>query len=236
MKRLAHLIASIALSSASTLANAQVYPMPSEENPRLQDIAWHAGEEVVLTALPESGLLVVLEPGEGIARVVLSDSTSWDVSVSSEYDTFFVTPKEGARDANMTIETGYRSYQFRLRTGTSLSAAAMVRFSYDFAPAAEPETVDEPESTERWSYRMRGDRVVRPALLYDDGRKTYIEYGPEQPLPAVFAIGASGDEEVVDGHMRGGRFVIDRVHQELVFRIDKEKATARRNREPDEPS
>ena len=56
-----------------------------------------------------------------------------------------------------------------------------------------------------------------------------IEYAPGQSLPAVFAIGPTGDEEVVDGYMRDGLFVIDRVHEELVFRIDKAKATARRH-------
>lgn len=236
MRFAAKLVFLAALLTTPLRASAQIYPMPSQDNPRLQDIAYQPGEEVVLTALAESGLLVMLEPGEGIARVVLSDTASWDISVSSEYDTFLVTPKEGAREASMSVETGYRSYQFLLRTGTSLTAAAMVRFSYEFAPPHEPEVAAEPQGTERWSYRMRGDRVVRPAKLYDDGRKTFVEYGPEQPLPAVFAIGASGDEEVVNGHMRAGRFVIDRVHQTLVFRIDKEKATARRNDEPDEQS
>jgi type IV secretion system protein VirB9 len=45
----------------------------------------------------------------------------------------------------------------------------------------------------------------------------------------VFAIGPTGDEQVVDGYMRDGLFVIDRVHEELVFRIDKAMATARRS-------
>lgn len=70
---------------------------------------------------------------------------------------------------------------------------------------------------------------MRPASVRDNGAKTVIEYAPGQSLPAVFAIGPTGDEEVVDGYMRDGLFVIDRVHEELVFRIDKAKATARRS-------
>ena len=81
---------------------------------------------------------------------------------------------------------------------------------------------------------MRGDRAVRPADLSDDGYKTRITYAPGQVLPAVFAIGPTGEEEVVNGYMRGDVFVIDRVYGELVFRIDKEAATARRNEAPEE--
>ena len=50
-------------------------------------------------------------------------------------------------------------------------------------------------------------------------------------MPAVFGIGPTGQEEVVNGHMRGSLFTIDRVYGELVFRIDKARAEAHRQQE-----
>jgi hypothetical protein len=47
-------------------------------------------------------------------------------------------------------------------------------------------------------------------------------------LPAVFSIGADGREMLVDGAMRDGQYVLDRVHTSLVFRIDRSVAKARR--------
>ena len=44
----------------------------------------------------------------------------------------------------------------------------------------------------------------------------------------MFGIGVNGEEEVVDGYMRGDVFTIDRVYGQLVFRIDKKRARARR--------
>lgn len=76
------------------------------------------------------------------------------------------------------------------------------------------------------TWTVRGDRTLRPASISDDGVRTYLYWQPEQSLPAVFAVGPAGDEEVVDGYMRGGTFVIDRVHSRLVFRIDEKKAVA----------
>jgi type IV secretion system protein VirB9 len=77
-------------------------------------------------------------------------------------------------------------------------------------------------------YRISGERALRPAQIGDDGVHTYIIWTEEQALPAVFAISPTGTEEMVDGYMRQGIFTIDRIHQKLVFRIDKKAAKAER--------
>lgn len=231
--------AALVLLGTALPCAAQVSPVPSPETPRVQTAFFSGGQTIMLMALPETALTVMLEPGETITRVTLLGSSLWDVQVSNEADTFQVTPASGAQPAELSVETDLRSYNFGLEAGDGLMAAYLVRIQYDGQPAfvAEAETpvVDETFANLDWSYRLRGDRSVRPATIRDNGTKTVITYAPGQPLPAVFAIGATGDEEVVDGYMRGEYFVIDRVHRELVFRIDKEKATARRNKEKDAP-
>lgn len=96
------------------------------------------------------------------------------------------------------------------------------------APAAAEPAVSSaaPETTGR--YRLSGERALRPVQMSDDGLRTYIVWGPEQALPAVFAVTATGAEEIADGHMRDGVFTIDRVHSRLIFRIDKKAARAER--------
>ena len=79
-----------------------------------------------------------------------------------------------------------------------------------------------------WEYRVSGPEAVRPLAISDDGERTRILYAPDQALPAVFGIGPTGDEIAVNGHMRNGVFVIDRVFERLVFRIDRARAVARR--------
>ena len=58
--------------------------------------------------------------------------------------------------------------------------------------------------------------------------RTYIEWPPEVELPAVFAVNEQGDEVLVDGYMRDGRYTIDRIFRKLVFRLDKAMASAER--------
>jgi len=210
---------------------AQVFPTPGPETPRIQSADWRPGEPLVLTALPQTALTVMLEPGERIQRATLSGSPAWQVAVSAESDSFQVTPGPGAVPASLSVETDRRAYSFLLETGDGLQAAYLVRLQFGAVqPTNQQQVTGSSESLGNldWTYRLRGDRSVRPASIRDNGAKTVIEYAPGQALPAVFAIGPTGEEEVVDGYMRDGLFIIDRVHQELVFRIDKARATATR--------
>lgn len=77
-------------------------------------------------------------------------------------------------------------------------------------------------------YKLSGAIELRPARISDDGTHTYITWASDQALPAVFAVTATGTEEMVDGYMRNDVFTIDRIHPQLVFRIDKKIARAKR--------
>lgn len=77
-------------------------------------------------------------------------------------------------------------------------------------------------------YKLSGEKSLRPSRIGDNGVHTYIEWSEDQALPAVFAVNALGEEEMVDGYMRQDIFTIDRVHQRLVFRIGKKLAKAER--------
>lgn len=218
-----------AVAMAGTSLHAQVFPTPGTETPRIQTVQFSPGEPIVLTALPQTALTVMLEPGEAITRATLGGSRAWEVSVSAEADSLQIVPQTAAAPASLLVETDRRSYEFLLEVGQGLMAAYVVRLQYE-DPQLEVSGMGlEPVTELAWTYRLRGDREVRPLSVRDNGAKTVIEYAPDQALPAVFAIGPTGDEEVVNGYMRGGQFVIDRVHEELIFRIDNERASAQRS-------
>lgn len=234
---LALILATISVPSA-----AQIMPRPGDDNPRLQSVAWQEGQAVVLTALPLTGLTVLLEPIERIERVQLSNERDWSLKISPELNSFLLTPEVANAPGSLEVQTDRRTYLFSLSTGTGLGAALLVRFtgSSNSAPAMQVRTGTpppvQPPSAQSWSYRLRGNHSVRPITISDDGQRTRIAFALDQALPAVFAIGATGEEEIVNGHMRDGMFEIDRVHQELVFRIDRDRARAIRNARPESGS
>ena len=219
---------------ASSALSAQAVPRPGLDNPRIQTVTFEQGISIALTALPQTGLTVLLEPGEQIRQVILADPSAFSVQVSAERDALVIQPLGPGAETSLAVATDRREYDFTIRTGADLLAAYLVEVRFeDF----ETEGTDDAqryieaataEPTQRREYRLRGTDALMPASMHDDGRKTYLAFAPGQALPAIFAIGPTGDEEVVNGYMRDDVFVIDRVYEELVLRIDKKKVQARR--------
>lgn len=109
-----------------------------------------------------------------------------------------------------------------------LAIASLLAVTPTTARAMQNDTQLAEQEGREWRYRVSGERALRPEQISDDGDKTYLVWGADQALPAVFAINAFGGEEIVDGYMRDGVFTIDRVYTRLVFRIDRKVAKADR--------
>lgn len=224
----------LGLACEAMPAEAQSVPDIALDNPRIQRVHYEEGASVLLTMLPGLGTTVVFDTDEYIERVTLGGEGGYSVRVSPEGNSLLVLADQTGPQSTMVVETDVRHYTFVLRTGDGILAGYLVQFTYgELRPLDSNEVQVPSEPLQQWSYRLRGDRVVYPQSVRDDGRRTYITYHSEQALPAVFAIGPTGDEELVNGHMRGEDFVIDRVYAELVFRLDDERARAVRNGSPD---
>jgi type IV secretion system protein VirB9 len=212
---------------------AQIAPTPGWDDPRVQTVAYDPAQPVRLVAFPGASLTVILLQGDRIERAVMSDRGAFEVRVTGAGDSLNIVPLRANAAATLVVDTPVRRYEFDLDTGEGLAAAYLVRFvgaeaagqpapsGFDSTLAYEPQPII-------GAYRVSGERGLRPDTIGDDGYRTYIEWGEHQPLPAVFGIGPTGTEEVVDGYMREGVFTIDRIYGELVFRIDRKRARARR--------
>lgn len=111
------------------------------------------------------------------------------------------------------------------------SALSMVGWLAAAGASAHPkQAISVPSSAAHFAYEISGDRVIRPIAVYDDGAHTYLKWSEAQPLPAVFLVRGAGNEEVVNGYMRGSVFTLDGVYQRLIFRIDSAVARAQRVR------
>ena len=236
-------LALLLLTLGAPLA-AEVIPEPGPASPRIQTVQWRAGETIQLTALPATGLTFLFEPGEEVISFA-ADPAMLDARIAHERNAMQLFPlREGPLGA-LRVITSRRSYTFSVRTGSDLMAAYLVRLVSGPMPAlpAAMATMPQPgfppvqapavSGQSTWSYRLKGDNVVRPAGISDDGIRTTIIFPEGSALPAVFAIGPAGEEQLVNGYMRDGHLMIDEVWQEFVFRIDARKASARRNRAPD---
>lgn len=212
------------LGLAASPAAAQVRPAPGGGDPRVQSVTYDPQQTVQLSVAEGYQLTVELAAGEKIENIAVGDSASWQVTPNRRGDHLFIKPVGRGGPTNMTVITDARSYSFELMPAySSFDAAFTVRFLY---PQADVVGQTPPPAGVEGRYKLRGDRSVRPAAMSDDGVHTYLVFGADQALPAIYARDDDGAERPVEGAMRDGRFVIDAVAPRLVFRRDKRRAEA----------
>ncbi|WP_338426910.1 TrbG/VirB9 family P-type conjugative transfer protein [Sphingopyxis kveilinensis] len=216
-------------------AAARASPQPGYGDARMQTVDYRRDQVVEIEGAPGYQVMIALAPDEVIEHVALGDSGAWQVAPSQSGNMLFVRPSQGGVSTNMTVITSARFYAFDLVPSNG-APPYEVRFRYPAEEAgyvaAEPTASGHPVGL----YRVRGTRSLRPVRLHDDGRRTYIEWPADVALPAVFFIDEHGRERLANGNMRGSLYVIDSVHAELLFRIDRKTARAKRYLPKDEAS
>lgn len=216
------------LGIAST-ASAQVVPVASREEPRVHVARYAEGQPVDLQTASGENMTIILAPGERIASINISNPGVYQAAISEARDSLTLHTSmelyQGAPAANgtMSIATDQRTYQFQLSSRRGVAAPYVLRFTYG---ASDRASARPKPSNSSGQYKLSGNKVLRPLSVKSDGAKTYVQWSPDQPLPAVFALDRLGNEEMVDGYMREGVLTVDRVHDHLVFRIDDAKAEA----------
>lgn len=79
----------------------------------------------------------------------------------------------------------------------------------------------------RFDWQLSGDPAVAPLQVFDDGRETWLQFVPGQPLPAIFGVGTDG-ERAVPYVRRDPYVVIAGAWKGLSFRGGRLTARARR--------
>lgn len=225
----------ILLVLSAPAAAAQVRPQPGDGDARMQTVDYRRNQVVEIQGAPGYQVMIALAPDENIQNIAVGDSGAWQVVASQSGNMLFVRPSEGGVSTNMTVITSARFYAFDLVPANG-APPYEIRFRYPNEPSDDASNAPGEMGDPVGEYRLSGTRALRPAGMHDDGVKTYIDWSPETPLPAVFFIDDYGRERLANGNMRGGLYVIDSVHEELLFRIDKKKARAKRYLPKDEGS
>ena len=206
-------------------------PAWSQADERIAELRSEAGEPLVLNTALLTPQTILFPAGEQIIDVNVSEPAAYDTAVSLKGDSLVLVPGSEIVLARLTVETEAARYDFDLVPTEPGAAPLVVQVAQAGSAMPEPATIPLEVPPDTGQYRLFGERNLRPAAISDDGYKTYLSWRDGQAMPAVFGIGPSGEEEMVEGYMRGGFYTIDRTYGELVFRIDKKKAKARRRTE-----
>jgi type IV secretion system protein VirB9 len=203
--------------------------VPSSRDPKLLELNYSASGSMRLLVARGGDVTISLAEGERVQSISAGTPSQYKIMTGDPADGFLIHAEPGAVASTLSVLTDRRTYNFVLTPVPLTRAPYLIQLTYLAAPAgAATARPSAEEVSGRGKYRLTGNKELRPVGMTDDGAKTYIEWSPEQALPAVFAIDRLGREEMVNGYMRDDIFTLDRVYARLVFRIDRSEAGARR--------
>lgn len=215
----------LVLLATACPAAAEVLPVPDRLNPRIATLRYQPANSFRISVPVGGEMTIILPPGETLARISLAAPGDWQVNDSGNGQSITIRPFRPLPDATMSLTSSAREYRFVLST-TPVEASPLVASIVGVPRARRAPQPAAMSGNMVWV--LAGSDELKPSSIRDDGSKTYLEWPASLPIPAVFAVDRLGREEMVNGFMRGSSFVIDRVYERLLFRIDRAEAEARR--------
>ena len=177
---------------------------------------------------------------EYIENVQNGDLGAWTASISKDIpNMMFVKPTVYNSNTNMTVVTNKHTYYFHLRSNaqganSQKNATYAIHFIY---PGAQQNKVERSiawrerqkqaelsaarnPSDYNWNYSFHGDRRIVPMHVFDDGKFTYLQLQPGQPVPAVFAVMSRNGKESVVNYRQDGRYlVVQQIAPQFTLRL-----------------
>jgi type IV secretion system protein TrbG len=197
---------------------------------------------------------ILLEPGETLNSIAAGDTSRWMVTqADAETDgdgrtVVLVKPQAANLRTNVVLITDRRTYLIEAISQAGSAYSAQIAWSYPGSGAAPSSST--PLDAINLHYRVRTVRGGRPtwtpARVFDDGRRTWIEFDPRvaaSDLPPLFVVTAEGAELVnyrVLSGPAGQRYEVDRIFDiaelrlgtraPIIVRIERNPAPAPRRR------
>jgi P-type conjugative transfer protein TrbG len=224
------------------------------------DVEFLYGERGVFDIVAAPGRItdLVLEAGEALVDtnpIAAGDTVRWVIGDTASGEGaarrvhILVKPVQGGLSTNLIINTNRRTYHLDLRA-SQRAFLAQVRWRYpatviaDSRGAASVGTARAPTPSGlvltgptaapaplNHAYRIKGAAAWRPIGVFDDGTRTYVEFGPRvalTDLPPLFLVGEDGKtSELVNYQVEGRRLVVDRLFARAELRMGLKRSERR---------
>lgn len=230
----------VAPVTALTAANAEARRRPDPgafvDATQIYDYAPGALYEVY--AAPGFLSTILLEPGEAIVTVAAGDTTRWLVEETSAGDPaepralLLIKPLRAGIRTNIVLATDRRTYLIEAIAVQGSAYSAQTAWRYPAARREETSTVSG-VALEALNFRYRIETVRgsaprwRPVRVFDDGRRTYVEFPLDittSEAPPLF-LRDGPDVALVNYRVSGNRYVIDRLFDVAELRLGGQRQT-----------
>ncbi len=223
--------------------SARVEPEDAGFDNAIQRYAYSEGALFQIYTKPGQVTDIALQEGEklvGPGPVAAGDTVRWMIgdtlSGSGEATRVHILVKPTRPDitTNLVINTDRRTYHVELRANARVYMASvswhypedeLIALRRAEAEAARPAPIAEGFTVENlnFAYRISGDKPDwRPVRVFDDGRRTLVEFPPDiaqGEMPPFFVIGDEGEAELVNYRVNGRYLIVDRLFHKAELRL-----------------
>lgn len=216
------------LAEANTAARQR--PTPDAFNQARHVFAYQPGALYELYTNPNYVSTILLEPGETLSDIAAGDTSRWTVTEATgeaESDPrtiVLVKPQATGLRTNIVLITDRRTYLIEAISQAGNAYAAQVAWSYPQSSVSHTGAIPSIDRLD-FSYRIRTVRgrapVWTPSRVFDDGRRTWIEFPPgvaAADMPPLFIITGEG-AEITNYRVQGQRYVLDRLFERAELRL-----------------
>lgn len=213
-------------------ANLSARQRPSRDSfdAARQTFNYQPGALYELYTNPNFVSTILLEPGETVIDIAAGDTSRWMVTQSeTEAEQggraiVLVKPHAPGLRTNIVLITDRRTYLIEAISQGGSAYAAQVAWSYPGGTQIQHEGVPAIDRLD-FAYRVRTIRGREPGWtptrVFDDGRRTWIEFAPEiiaGDMPPLFIVTAEG-AEIVNVRVQGRRYMLDRTFERAELRL-----------------
>lgn len=220
---------------AEANADARRRPDPGQFRDATQIYSYAPGAIYEIYGAPGFVSTVLLEPGEAIVTVAAGDTTRWMVEeaiggdVASPRAMLLLKPTRADIRTNIVLVTDRRTYALEAVAVSGQTYSAQTAWTYPEDADTALEGAPLPGENFNFAYRIRTIRGMaprwRPVRVFDDGRKTYIEFPPDiavSEAPPLF-VTDTGETALVNYRVSSNRYVVDRLFDVAELRLGAER-------------
>lgn len=219
----------LSLGLTSLSVSAAIQPSSYGGDSRIQFLEYNANEVYAINTEIGISTLIQLEEGEYIegdnTGLGMGDPAAWALAVKG--NNIFIKPADEMPDTNMIIVTNRRTYAIQLTTN-GYSASYVVRFKYgnekdkqatvksgvkqgdllkSVGKDANNKDILIPDNINT-NYYKRGEEVILPSRVWDDGLFTFLKYPNAKDLPVAYRVLPDKSEAIINSHISDDVLVI----------------------------
>lgn len=179
---------------------------------RIKIINFKANQVHNITAFFGYSTHITLLKGDKVEQVALGDPEAWEIKI---YDNnVFIKPIAEDPKTNMTILTNKRVYNFSLKALWPEDKSEII-FQIIFKQLTKDKITKPLEikkvrpindyfgkkKPKNWDYWFKGEKDLKPDVIFDDGRFTFLKFANNKEMPAIYVVSNDESESLINTHI-----------------------------------